>query len=60
MLSNVTIFGSIKDTSAPFHRSVFKILERIKEGKSKETVKRIRSCKSKTERNELKQLLPQL
>jgi hypothetical protein len=58
MLSNVTIFGSIKDTSAPFHRSVFKILERIKEGKSKETVKRIRSCKSKTERNELKQLLP--
>jgi hypothetical protein len=58
MLSNVTIFGSIKDTSAPFHRSVFKILERIKEGKSKETVKKIRSCKSKTERNELKQLLP--
>ena len=55
---NVTIFQSIKDTSAPFHRGVMGILIRIKEGTSKDLVKRIRSEKNKTERNELKKQLP--
>jgi hypothetical protein len=55
---NVTIFQSIKDTSTPFHRGVMGILIRIKEGTSKDLVKRIRSEKNKTERNELKKQLP--
>lgn len=55
---NVTIFQSIKDTSTPFHRDVMGILIRIKEGTSKDLVKKIRSEKNKTERNELKKQLP--
>ncbi|NBW37778.1 MAG: hypothetical protein EBR30_22710 [Cytophagia bacterium] len=58
MNMNVTIFQSIKDTSTPFHRDVMGILIRIKEGTSKDLVKKIRSEKNKTERNELKKQLP--
>jgi succinate dehydrogenase flavin-adding protein (antitoxin of CptAB toxin-antitoxin module) len=54
----VTIFQSIKDTSAPFYRNVGVILGRIKSGASKELVKKIRSEKRKPERNELKKKLP--
>ena len=58
MTSNVTIFQTIRDTDTPFYRPVNKILERIKEGATKELVKKIRSEKNKAERNELKKLLP--
>jgi len=55
---DVTIFQNIKDTSTPFHRDVKHILARIKEGTSKELVKRIRTEKNKSDRNELKKQLP--
>ncbi len=54
----ITIFQSIKDTSTPFHRPVDIILNRIREGKSKEIVKEIRKEKDKEKRNKLKQQLP--
>jgi len=54
----ITIFRSIKDTSTPFHRPLFSILERIKVGKSQELVKEIRKEKDKEKRNILKQKLP--
>ena len=55
---NVTIFKNIKETSTPFHREVGVVLERIKEGSSKELVKNIRQEKDKSSRNELKKMLP--
>lgn len=58
MTSNITIFRNIKETDAPFHRPIEAILERIKEGASKELVKRIRLEQKKQERNELKKQLP--
>ena len=58
MQKNVTIFKSIKDTATPFHREVAVVLERIKDGSSKELVKAIRQEKDKAIRNELKKQLP--
>lgn len=58
MVRNVTIFKNIKETSTPFHREVSKILDRIREGSSKDVVKRIRQEKNKNERNDIKKLLP--
>jgi succinate dehydrogenase flavin-adding protein (antitoxin of CptAB toxin-antitoxin module) len=58
MTYNITIFQSIKDTDTPFYRPVTRILDRIREGASKEIVKRIRLEKGKGERNEIKKLLP--
>jgi hypothetical protein len=55
---NVTIFKTIKDTDTPFFRPVHKILDRIKNGSSKEIVRKVREEKRKTERNELKKQLP--
>ena len=54
----ITIFQSIKATSTPFYRDVKDILDRIKNGTSKELVKNIRSEKNKSERQELKKKLP--
>ena len=54
----ITIFKNIKETDTPFHRPVEHILQRIKDGATKELVKQIRAEKRKTERNELKKLLP--
>ena len=54
----ITIFKDIKDTEQPFYRDVAIILDRIKDGSSKELVKSIRSEKDKSKRNELKQKLP--
>jgi len=39
----ITIFRNIKETSTPFYRSIDFILDRIKNGSSKELVKEIRS-----------------
>ena len=58
MTHNVTIFQNIRDTSTPFFRDVHAILERIKDGATKELVKKIRAEKRKPERNELKKNLP--
>jgi hypothetical protein len=58
MVHQVTIFQDIKETSTPFYRNVGVILNRIKEGSSKELVKKIRAEKTKAERNELKKKLP--
>jgi len=54
----ITIFKSIKDTSTPFYRDVADILDRIKNGTSKELVKNIRNENNKSERQELKKKLP--
>jgi len=55
---SITIFRNIKETDTPFHRPVKEILDRIKDGASKELVKKIRLEQRKAERNELKKELP--
>ena len=54
----VTIFKTIKDTDTPFFRDVDVILARVKDGATKDLVKKIRLEKRKQERNELKKQLP--
>ena len=54
----VTIFKNIRETETPFFKDVTYILQRIKDGKSKELVKNIRGEKNKNIRNELKKELP--
>ena len=56
----ITIFRNIHDTSTPFHRNVDGILKRIKDGATKEVVKKIRLEKDKSQRNELKKALPSI
>ena len=58
MTQNITIFKNIRETSTPFYRNIDVVLNRIKEGASKELVKKIRQEKDKTHRNEIKQDLP--
>ena len=60
MTHNITIFKTIRDTDTPFYRDVTLILDRIREGtnSTKDIVKRIRAEKNKSERNEIKKLLP--
>tara|TARA_R110002074_G_scaffold130705_2_gene272582 strand:- start:16932 stop:19358 length:2427 start_codon:yes stop_codon:yes gene_type:complete len=57
-IPQITIFRNIRETSAPFHRSVGFVLDRIRNGASKTLVKRIRRQKDKSQRNELKKELP--
>lgn len=57
-MTQITIFRNIKDTNAPFYRDVEVILDRIKQGASKELIKKIRSEKNKKLRQELKAQLP--
>ena len=57
-MSKITIFKDIKDTEQPFHRDISVILNRIKDGASKDKVNGIRSEKDKSKRNKLKQSLP--
>lgn len=56
--NKVTIFKNIKETETPFHREIGLVIKRIKDGATKDLVKKIRKTKDKTERNELKKLLP--
>lgn len=58
ILMEITIFQDIKDTSQPFYKNVEVLLDRIKEGKTKEIVKKIRKETDKNKRNKLKQTLP--
>lgn len=57
-MTQVTIFKNIRDTSTPFFRPVTDILDRIRDGKSKDIVKAIREEKDKEVRNKLKMQLP--
>ena len=54
----VTIFRNIKETAVPFHKDVLDILVRIKDGKTKDLVRKIRLEKDEETRNKLKQDLP--
>ena len=54
----ITIFQNIQETSTPFHRLVGVALDRIRNGKSKELIQRIRNEKDKAKRNDLKRGLP--
>ena len=54
----ITIFKDIKETSQHFYRDVNIILDRIRDGASKDIIKRIRSEKDKEKINNLKQQLP--
>jgi len=55
---DITIFKDIKQTSQPFYRDVKLILGRIRDGASKDIVKKIRTEKEKDSRNILKAKLP--
>ena len=54
----VTIFQNIQDTTTPFFRPIEVILDRIKDGKSKEVIEKVRGYKDKSKRNETKKYLP--
>ena len=56
--TEITIFKNIRETSTPFHRRVEFVLDRIRNGASKNLVKQIRKQKDKAQRNELKKELP--
>lgn len=55
---NCTIFKNIVTTNTPFFKDVNFILNRIKDGASKDTVTKIRKSKDKAEQNKLKETLP--
>lgn len=59
-MTNITIFKNIRETDTPFVRDDSVILDRIKDGKSKELIKKIRKETNKTQRNELKKNLPSI
>lgn len=56
--NSITIFKNIKETNTPFYKDINYILDRVKNGTSKDLVKRIRLETKKSERNELKKQLP--
>mgnify|MGYP003636206648 FL=1 len=58
MTQIVTIFKNIKETQAPFHKQISVVLNRIKDGATKELVKKIRKESNKADRQELKKNLP--
>ena len=57
-MPNITIFKNIKDTTQPFHLPVSDIIERIRDGRSEDLIKKIRTEKDKKRINQLKQELP--
>lgn len=60
MAYTVTIFKNINETDTPFYRDAGLVLERIRNGSSKDLVKRIRAEKDKKTRNDLKKELPSI
>ena len=58
MTQDVTIFRNIKETQTAYHVDINVVLDRIKNGATKDLVKLIRAEKNKNERNELKKGLP--
>ena len=49
MTQIVTIFKNIKETQAPFHKQISVVLNRIKDGATKELVKKIRKESNKAD-----------
>ena len=60
MTQNITIFKNIQEIDTPFYKDLEFVLDRIKNGASKEKVKDIRKEKNKNERNDLKKKLPSI
>ena len=58
MQGKVTIFSTIHSVSTPHYVTIEKIIDRIRDGASKDTVLAIRKEKEKSDRNELKKKLP--
>jgi hypothetical protein len=54
----VTRFSNVLQTSTPFYSPVSEILDRIKNGNSKDIVEKIRTEKDKEKRNQVKKELP--
>ena len=54
---NITVFKNIKQTSTPFYKDVFHILDRVKDGASADLCRKIRKESNKSERNVLKKNL---
>ena len=54
----ITIFRNIKETSAPFFRDIDFVFDRIRTGKYKDLIEKIRKEDDKTKRNDLKKNLP--
>jgi hypothetical protein len=53
----ITVFANIKDVENPFYKEIDDVLNDIKNGTNKEFINKIRSFKSKDDRNPLKQKL---
>lgn len=56
----ITIFKNIHTTSTPFYKDVDVIINRIKNGSSKQLIEKIRKLKEKSERDILKKDLPSI
>jgi hypothetical protein len=56
----VTIFKNLSQTNTPFYRDISIILDRIKNGTSKEIVLKVRTAKDETEANQIKKTLPSI
>ena len=56
----ITIFQNIKTIDAPYHSPISFVLDRIKDGNSKEPCEQIRAESDKKKRNELKKELPSI
>ena len=54
----ITIFRSLFQTDVPFHLSFDKSIQRIKEGKSKVLIEKIRNAKNKSDADKFKKQLP--
>lgn len=56
----ITIYKNIKATASGFHRDVFYVLDRIRDGKSLELLNQIRTEKDPNRKSQLKQGLPSI
>ena len=59
-MKTVSIFKNITSTTAGYERPVETILERIKQGKSKAQIEKVRSAPDKDKQNKLKESLPSI
>jgi hypothetical protein len=59
-MPQITVFKNIHETDTPFYSDVDSMLGRIRNGKSKDLITRIRKSADKKERNSLKKNLPSI
>lgn len=57
-MATVTIFKNINDVSNPHYTTIKEIVNRIRTGRSKVTVEKVRQAEDRNERNAIKKLLP--